>query len=103
MSEVRRKIHGMVVRRPMTHDLLASIIRAAGLSLESVEVTELKDEVFHARINLRAEDDRRFSVDARPSDAIALATGVGTPLFASEDILDEIGVVESEGPADADL
>ena len=97
MSEILRKINGHVVRRPMTHDLFASLMGAAGLRLESVEITELKAEVFYARMNFEAESGGSFSLDARPSDAVAIATGVHAQLFASEEILDEIGMVEAEG------
>lgn len=96
MAEIHRKVHGIVVRRPMTHDLFASLVKAAHLTLESVEITELKDEVFFARMHFLAEDQRRFSIDARPSDAVAVATGLSAPIFANEGILDEIGVVEED-------
>ena len=94
MAEIYRKVHGEATRRPMTHDLFASLVRAAALTLENVHVTELKDQVFYARMNLEAEDGRTFSIDARPSDAVAIATGMGCPIFAAEKILDDIGAVE---------
>ena len=97
MAEIHRKVHGTTVRRPMTHDLFASLVEAAQLHLESVEVTELKNEVFYARMNFEGPDGESFSIDARPSDAVAIATGLRTPLFASEKILDEIGAQEPEG------
>jgi bifunctional DNase/RNase len=103
MAEIYRKIHGVPMRRPMTHDLFASLIEAAGLKLVSVEVTELKNEVFYARMNYEAADGTTFSLDARPSDAVAIATGVQSALFASDQILDEIGVVEPEPEAGEDV
>lgn len=102
MAEILRKINGQVVRRPMTHDLFASLMGAAGLQLESVEITELKAEVFYARMNFNREEGESFSLDARPSDAVAIATGVGARLFACEEILDDIGVVEPEDEASGD-
>jgi bifunctional DNase/RNase len=101
MAEIYRKVHGVNMRRPMTHDLFASLIEAAGLELVSVEVTELKNEVFYARMNFEGSDGTAYSLDARPSDAVAIATGVHTPLYASDVILDEIGVAEPEvGPGE---
>ncbi|MCB9898102.1 MAG: bifunctional nuclease family protein [Planctomycetes bacterium] len=94
MAEIHRKVTGLVMRRPMTHDLFASLMQAAGLRLTAVEITELKSEVFYARMLLEGDAGQSFSLDARPSDAVAIATGVRAPLFASEKILDEIGVVE---------
>jgi bifunctional DNase/RNase len=107
MAEIYRKVHGESTRRPMTHDLFASLVRAAALTLENVHVTELKDQVFYARMNFEGEDGRSFSIDARPSDAVAIATGMDCPIFASEAILDDIGEVEpsqedsSEGEAES--
>ena len=98
MAEIYRKVHGETTRRPMTHDLFASLVRAAALTLENVQVTELKDQVFYARMNLEAEDGRTFSIDARPSDAVAIATGMDCPIFAAEKILDDIGAVEPPVP-----
>ena len=97
MAEIHRKVHGKVMRRPMTHDLFASLVEAAQLNLVSVEVTELRDQVFYARMNFESDQGNTFSLDARPSDAVAIATGMGTPIFASEEILGEIGEVELEG------
>ena len=103
MAEIYRKVHGVPMRRPMTHDLFASLIDAAGLTLVSVEVTELRNEVFYARMNFEGADGSTYSLDARPSDAVAVATGVRSPLFAAEKILDEIGVVEAEPDAGEDV
>lgn len=102
MAEIHRKVHGLATRRPMTHDIFAALMKAARLELVSVEITELKDDVFYARMNFKAEDGRAFSVDARPSDSVAIATGVGARLFAAEKILDDIGVVEEEAGGSGD-
>ena len=94
MAEIHRKVHGVIMRRPMTHDLFATFMEAAGLELASVEVTELKDEVFYARMNFEGPDGKSFSLDARPSDAVAIATGLKAPLYVSDTIVEEIGIVE---------
>jgi bifunctional DNase/RNase len=96
MAEIHRKVHGVVTRRPMTHDLFGSLMKAAGLQLLSVEITELKDDVFYARMNFRDASGREFAVDARPSDSVAIATGLGATLYADEKILDAIGIVEED-------
>ena len=98
MAEIHRKLHGIRMRRPMTHDLFRAFSEKAGFNLASVEVTQLRDEVFYARMNFESEDGRTFSLDARPSDAVAIATGQATQLFADETILEEIGVVEDDAP-----
>jgi bifunctional DNase/RNase len=96
MAEIHRKVHGIATRRPMTHDLFGALMKAAGLELLSVEITELKDDVFYARMNFKDAQGRRFAVDARPSDSVAIATGLGVTLYADEKILDAIGIVEED-------
>ena len=100
MAEIHRKVHGESRPRPMTHDLIASIIRAAGLTLVNVQITKLEDSIFFAQMNFEAEDGRAFPVDARPSDAVAVATGMGVPVYAAESILATVGQFEAVDPPD---
>src|SRR5262245_66623302 len=55
MAEIHRKVHGIPTRRPMTHDIFVSLMKAARLALQSVEITELKDDVFYAKMNFKDE------------------------------------------------
>jgi len=96
MAEIHRKVHGIATRRPMTHDIFASLMRAARLEMVSVEITELKDDVFYAKMNFTDEHGRAFAIDARPSDSVAIASGLGAKIFVNEKILDDIGIVEEE-------
>lgn len=73
----------------MTHELFSHVIEALGARVEKVEVTNLKDSTFFAVIHLVTTDDRRVEVDARPSDAIALATATKARIFVAEAVLDE--------------
>ncbi len=78
-------------QRPLTHDLLRLVIEELGAAVSRVVVTELRDNVFYADLIFEhAGEERRIS--ARPSDAIALATRTGTPLFASLDVLSDAGI-----------
>ena len=90
----------VVTPRPMTHDLMRDVLDDLGVSIESVVVTELRDRTFFAEIELHAADGVH-RISSRPSDAIALAIRVGTPIFASEQVLDEAGF-EAEEEADGD-
>jgi len=99
MAEIHRKVHGIETRRPMTHDIFATLMRELAVELVSVEIVDLKDDVFYASMNFRAQDGRSFKLDARPSDAVAIGTGVGAKLFAAESILNEVGRREDEEPA----
>ena len=85
------EIEGIQPPRPMTHDLLKNVIEELGLNVSHVTITELKEGTFYARISLeeRLEDD----IDARPSDAIALAVRFGAPIFVAPPVLDEAGFV----------
>lgn len=101
MAEIHRKVHGIVTRRPMTHDIFAALMKALHVELRSVDITELKDDVFYARMHFHAAEGPDFELDARPSDAVAVATGVGARIFVADTILDDIGIVEEAGEPDA--
>jgi bifunctional DNase/RNase len=102
MAEIHRKVHGIATRRPMTHDIFAALMKELRAELRSVEITELKDDVFYARMRFHTADGRDLELDARPSDAVAIATGVGARIFVADGILDEIGIVEEEGEPGAE-
>lgn len=91
----------VVVPRPMTHDLLREVLDDLGVSLEKVTVTELRDGVFHAELELNGSDGIH-TISSRPSDAIALAARTGSPIFAAEGVLAEAGYIE-EVVADAEV
>lgn len=80
-------INGAPTKRPMTHDLLLSTVRTLGAKLESVTIAKVEGTTFFARLNVRVSDDDLRVVDARPSDAIALAVRVGAPIYATEDVM----------------
>ena len=75
--------------RPMTHELLSGVLAALGAKIARVEITKLEDATFHANLALVSADGREVDVDARTSDAIALAVRTGAPLYVHEDVLDE--------------
>jgi len=85
--------------RPMTHDLLANILTLLGAVIEKITVTELKNDVYFAEISLRA-GGKIHPVDARPSDAIALAVRTGAPIFAAPALLKPL---DSTGKPDATI
>jgi hypothetical protein len=73
--------------RPMTHDLLKNLIDDLKAVVERVVVTDLKENTFYARIHVRPGSDSPVAIDARPSDAIALALRTHAPIFVSEEVL----------------
>ena len=82
--------------RPMTMNFIASILHSLGAVLEEVRIESLTDEIFYATARIRS-DNTLHEIDARPSDAIALAVATGSPVFVSEEILDMAGVALPEG------
>ena len=80
--------------RPLTHDLAANLIEAAGAQVERVDVTELRDGTFYAMLRIARPDGTIAEVDARPSDAIAIATALKRPIFVAEQVLEEAASVE---------
>lgn len=85
-------LQGIVTQRPMTHDLMKSILEEVGVRVDRVVITELQDATFYAMIEL-SRNGETFSVSSRPSDAIALAVRGSVPLFAAPEVLTEAGIV----------
>jgi uncharacterized protein len=85
------------VPRPQTHDLLKSIILGLGASVDRVVVIDLNDDVFYARIYVNI-DGRQVEIDARPSDAIALAVRLQSPIFVEDAVLTKAGVALKGDP-----
>ncbi len=92
----------VVTLRPMTHDLLREVLDDLGVSLEKITVTELRDGVFHAELELNGRDGIH-TISSRPSDALALAARTGSPIFATDELLDEAGYLEDEEPAEGEV
>jgi bifunctional DNase/RNase len=84
-------LDGVVTPRPMTHDLIVLLLGDQQVELERVVVTELQEKTFFAELHLRRAG-AASTVSCRPSDAIALAARLGTPIFAVTGVLDEAGV-----------
>ncbi len=91
------RLQDVNVARPLTHDLLRSVIDTLGASVEHVVVNDLSNDTFFARITLQV-DGRSLEIDSRPSDAIALAVRAQVPIYADETVLDKAGVkLDAEG------
>ena len=82
------ELEKMTPSRPLTHDLFKDVLGQLGAKLKTVYLTELKDGIFYAQLNF--EDGP--AVSARPSDAIALALRMGSPILASDELLGEAGI-----------
>ncbi len=93
-------LQGVETPRPLTHDLFVQVLGELGVELTAVHVTELRDGTFFAELHLRHGDDT-YTVSARPSDAIALASRLeDVPIFGAEEVLDEAGLEIEPGDED---
>ncbi len=89
------KLQNIELSRPLTHDLLQSVISALGASVDYVVVSDLQNDTFFAKlyINLGKE---QIEIDSRPSDALALAVRVGAPIYADSEVLNKAGIILEE-------
>ncbi len=87
------KLQGVSAPRPLTHDLLRSVVEAAGARIDSVVLDDLKNDTFYAKIILLRADGGQMEVDSRPSDALALAVRAGVPIYVEEVVLDKAGIL----------
>jgi bifunctional DNase/RNase len=85
------KLQGVNVPRPLTHDLLRSVIGSLGASVNSIIVSDLKNDTFFAKIVLTV-DGGSLEIDSRPSDALALAVRAEVPIYADESVLEKAGI-----------
>ncbi len=96
-TAIHYAIEGVNPPRPLTHDLFATVIGRLGAELDRIVVTEVRDHTYYAELHITTGDGNQ-TVSARPSDAIALAVRTGTPIYASDDLLDEVGQVPEADP-----
>ncbi|MDE7496283.1 MAG: bifunctional nuclease family protein [Muribaculaceae bacterium] len=89
------KLQEIVTPRPLTHDLMVSVFDTFGISLKSVVIRKLPNGVFAADLTLQNEETIR-TVDARSSDAVALAIRVGAPIYTTSEVLDEASYLPEE-------
>ena len=91
------KLQGVSVPRPLTHDLMQSMIEIFGGELQCINVTDLEEETFFAKLVFSSKG-KEIELDARPSDAIALAVRAEVPIYVADKVLDKAGVfLDEEG------
>ncbi|MGH8673014.1 MAG: bifunctional nuclease family protein [Burkholderiales bacterium] len=87
-TAVATELEGIKTQRPMTHDLLRNLLTEFGATVEAVEVTELRDNTYFARIELKGRDGAPIILDSRPSDAIAVALRTKSPIYVAKAVLE---------------
>jgi len=101
-NAIALQIENVQTPRPMTHDLLKNIIDDLSAQVERIVVTELKENTFYALIHLR-KNGHSIEVDARPSDAIALALRTRSPIFVEEAVIQNARSVENSRESSMDV
>jgi len=92
-TSMATELEGIKMARPMTHDLLRTMLTDLGATVEWIEVTALKENTYFALIYVRA-GDRQLRIDARPSDAISLALRTKSPIYVAKEVLEASSVVQ---------
>jgi bifunctional DNase/RNase len=87
-TSIDRRVKSMPSPRPLTHDLVASVIESMGGELQDIFISELREHTYYAKLRIRQEGEL-IEVDCRPSDAIALAVTAKVAIFVNEDVIDE--------------
>lgn len=87
------ELEGIKMARPMTHDLLRNVLAEVGGSVDSVEITELKENTYYALIYLTIAG-RELTIDSRPSDAIALALRTKSPIYVAKAVLEASSILQ---------
>jgi len=85
---IDRRIKGVQWPRPMTHDIICTIIDHLGGDLQDIYINELKEHTYYARLRVK-RDGELIEVDCRPSDAIAVAVTAKVPIWVAEDVIEE--------------
>jgi len=89
-------LQGVVTPRPMTHDLLKTILEEMAVQVQNIVITELREGTFYAVINMQ-RNGASYEISSRPSDAIALAVRLNCKIFASEEVLNEASILIPSG------
>ena len=92
---IERRIKGIQVKRPQTHDLLANVIEAMGGELQSITITDLSEHTFFATLDVKKPGGEVIHIDSRPSDAIALGVAGDVPIYVEEHVLESAMTDES--------
>ena len=95
-SAIKLKISGFTPPRPLTHDLLCSIIENLEAKIEKIFIDKLEENTFHAKIIIATLSKESKTIDARPSDSIALAVRTRSPIFVDEAILQKSEAFNNE-------
>jgi bifunctional DNase/RNase len=87
-TSINRRVKGEPSQRPLTHDLVASVVDQMGGEIQDIVISELQEHTYFAKLRIR-QDGELIEVDCRPSDAVALAVTARVPIYVNEEVLGE--------------
>jgi uncharacterized protein len=87
-ASMATELEGIKPQRPMTHDLLRNVLGELGATVEAIEITELRENTYYARIELKTRDGSALQIDSRPSDAISVALRTKSPIYVAKVVLE---------------
>ena len=93
-SSIKIKISGVDVPRPMTHDLLVNVMEVLEAGLLRVVIDKLVNNTFYAKLEIKSKDGAIKTIDARPSDSIAMAVRLKAPIFVADEVLQKSSLVQ---------
>lgn len=88
---IERRLKGVIIKRPQTHDLLANVIAQLGGKVTAIHVTHLQEHTFFASILIQTSDGNEVTIDSRPSDAIAIGIAEKAPIYVAEEVIEAAG------------
>lgn len=97
-SAIAAALEGVQYSRPMTHDLFKSLVDTLGATIEKIEVVDIRDNVFYALVTI-ARGESRLAIDARPSDAIAIALRTKSPIYVADHVIKDAIRVDAKTSA----
>jgi len=99
-ASIAMVLQGVTPPRPMTHDLMKEFIEKLGAQVNRVVINDIKEGTFFSIIECTAKDGKKFNLDSRPSDAVALALRVEAPIFVAEAVMMQAKLVNAEKDAE---
>jgi len=95
-TSIKMKIAGLKPPRPLTHDLLLSVMKGLGAKLEYLFIDKMIESTFHAKLKVKTREGEEKMIDTRPSDGVALAVRAGAPIFVEEKVLEKAMIFKME-------
>jgi uncharacterized protein len=87
-TSIATEVEGIKPQRPMTHDLLRNALGELGATIDAIEITELRENTYYARLQVRTREGKAVAIDSRPSDAISLALRTKSPIYVAKKVLE---------------